>query len=93
NAFCLKLFCETNVINSKFFNKPKFSFRLLEGEAFYFLPLSLNSDLPDEDFTWYKNNPQVENITTEEENSIHYHVGALFFLNISSTDSGHYTAR
>uniref|UniRef100_A0A3P9LBB5 Ig-like domain-containing protein n=1 Tax=Oryzias latipes TaxID=8090 RepID=A0A3P9LBB5_ORYLA len=70
------------------------SFRLLEGEAFYFSPISVNNpDLPEEDFTWYKNNPQFENITTEEENSIHYHGGALFFLNISSTDSGHYTAR
>ncbi|KAF6730316.1 Interleukin-1 receptor type 2 [Oryzias melastigma] len=69
-------------------------FRLLEGEAFHFVPFPVyDFDLPDENFTWYKNNSEVKNITTEEENSIHYHGGALFFLNISSADAGHYTAR
>uniref|UniRef100_A0A3B3CGG1 Uncharacterized protein n=1 Tax=Oryzias melastigma TaxID=30732 RepID=A0A3B3CGG1_ORYME len=65
---------------------------LLEGEAFHFVPFPVyDFDLPDENFTWYKNNSEVKNITTEEENSIHYHGGALFFLNISSADAGHYT--
>ncbi|RVE58410.1 hypothetical protein OJAV_G00208850 [Oryzias javanicus] len=76
------------------YNMNTETFRLLEGEAFYFLPFPVTDlDLPDENFTWYKNNSKVTNITTEEENSIHYHGGALFFINISSADSGHYTAR
>ncbi|XP_054887895.1 uncharacterized protein LOC129361190 [Poeciliopsis prolifica] len=44
-------------------------------------------NLPDENITWYKNGPEVMNITTDETHRIHYHGGALFFLNISANDA------
>uniref|UniRef100_A0A8P4GHP9 Interleukin 1 receptor like 1 n=1 Tax=Dicentrarchus labrax TaxID=13489 RepID=A0A8P4GHP9_DICLA len=55
------------------------SFKLLEGEAFYFVPLTLTES-------------NIE-ISTNENKTVHYHGGALFFLNLSSEDSGLYTGR
>ncbi|XP_017285617.1 interleukin-1 receptor-like 1 isoform X2 [Kryptolebias marmoratus] len=69
-------------------------FKLIEGEAFYFVPYHLDDpDLPDENFTWYKTGSENENITTDETHRIHYHGGALFLLNVSTKDSGTYTAK
>ncbi|XP_070770987.1 interleukin-1 receptor-like 1 [Enoplosus armatus] len=68
--------------------------RLLEGEAFYFVPYELNdSNIPDENVTWYKNSSQIEKISTDEKETVHYHGGALFFLNVLPENSGFYTAR
>ncbi|XP_015234379.1 PREDICTED: interleukin-1 receptor-like 1 [Cyprinodon variegatus] len=66
-------------------------FKLIEGESFYFEIEDPN--LPDENITWYKDGPEIQNITTEETHRIHYHGGALLFLNISAIDSGNYAAR
>ncbi|XP_015234365.1 PREDICTED: interleukin-1 receptor-like 1 [Cyprinodon variegatus] len=69
------------------------SYKLLEGEAFYYVLDEVEPNLPDENMTWFKNGPEIQNITTDETQMIHYHGGALLFLNISVNDSGHYTAR
>uniref|UniRef100_A0A8C6LBR2 Ig-like domain-containing protein n=1 Tax=Nothobranchius furzeri TaxID=105023 RepID=A0A8C6LBR2_NOTFU len=69
-------------------------FKLLEGESFYFVPYDLDHpNSPDENFTWYKNGLEVENITTDETHETHHHGGALFLLNVSTADSGSYTAK
>ncbi|XP_033470312.2 interleukin-1 receptor type 1 [Epinephelus lanceolatus] len=68
------------------------SFRLFEGEAFRFVPHELGNNVPDDEVTWYKNNSQI-NITTDENQNVHYHGGALFFLNLCSENSGLYIAR
>ncbi|XP_041857693.1 interleukin-1 receptor type 1 isoform X2 [Melanotaenia boesemani] len=69
-------------------------FKLIEGEAFYFEPYTLDDPkLPDEEFMWYKNGSQIEEITTDENNEIHYHGGGLFFLNVKIANSGNYTAK
>uniref|UniRef100_A0A3Q2D6J4 TIR domain-containing protein n=1 Tax=Cyprinodon variegatus TaxID=28743 RepID=A0A3Q2D6J4_CYPVA len=70
----------------------KLSYKLLEGEAFYYVLDEVEPNLPDENMTWFKNGPEIQNITTDETQMIHYHGGALLFLNISVNDSGHYTA-
>uniref|UniRef100_UPI0037E9907A interleukin-1 receptor-like 1 n=1 Tax=Semicossyphus pulcher TaxID=241346 RepID=UPI0037E9907A len=68
-------------------------FNRLEGEAFYFQPYNIpNSNIPDENITWYKSNSNKKEISNEEER-VHYHRGALFFLNLEIEDSGFYTAR
>ncbi|XP_074513984.1 interleukin-1 receptor-like 1 [Sebastes fasciatus] len=67
------------------------TYRVPEGEAFYFVPDELDRDISDERVTWYKN--EIENITTDEDKSVHYHRGALFFLNLVTEDSGSYTTR
>lgn len=67
---------------------------LLEGEAFYFVPYALDDGfLPDEEFTWYKNSSQIEYISTDKNEAVHYQGGALIFLNLSTENSGFYTAR
>ncbi|XP_059199144.1 interleukin-1 receptor-like 1 [Centropristis striata] len=69
-------------------------YNVLEGEAFYFVPYVVDiPDIPDDNITWYKKNIQTENITTDENKNVHYHGGALFFLNLHTEDSGFYTAR
>ncbi len=74
-------------------NSDKELFYLLEGEAFYFEPLDMpNSSVPDEEFTWYKNNSEID-ISTDDTENIHYHGGALFFLNTLPENSGFYTGR
>ncbi|XP_030283391.1 interleukin-1 receptor type 1-like [Sparus aurata] len=66
-------------------------FILLEGEAFYIMPYDLTETYyPDEEFTWYKNDSRISN---DESKNVHYHGGALYFLNVSAEDSGFYHAR
>ncbi|XP_054888363.1 interleukin-1 receptor-like 1 [Poeciliopsis prolifica] len=73
---------------------PQDKYKVIKGEAFYYVPRDMGDpNLPDENITWYKNGPEVMNITTDETHRIHYHGGALFFLNISANDAGYYTAR
>lgn len=69
------------------------SINLLEGEAFYFVPYDLEDDLSNDEVTWYRNNSQTELISTDENESVHYHGSALLFLNLHTEDSGFYTAR
>ena len=64
---------------------------LHEGEAFYFVPYDLE-DLSDNEVIWYKNNDLRELISTDENQRVHYHGNALLFLNLSTEDSGTYTA-
>ncbi|XP_047226019.1 interleukin-1 receptor-like 1 isoform X2 [Girardinichthys multiradiatus] len=69
-------------------------YRLIKGEAFYYVSYAMDDPkMPDENITWYKNGPEIKNITTDETHRIHYHGGALLFLNISANDSGTYTGR
>ncbi|XP_053184274.1 interleukin-1 receptor type 1 [Scomber japonicus] len=69
-------------------------FNLLEGEAFPFVPSDLEDwKLPDEHFLWYKNSSKIEYISSDEKERIHYHSGALLFLNLSTEDSGFYTVQ
>uniref|UniRef100_A0A4W6DUE7 TIR domain-containing protein n=1 Tax=Lates calcarifer TaxID=8187 RepID=A0A4W6DUE7_LATCA len=71
------------------------SFVLQEGEAFYFMPDDFEDNPPAGQFTWYKtntmNNSKIESISFDEKERIHYHGGAIFFLNLLSEDSGIYT--
>ncbi|XP_072252954.1 interleukin-1 receptor-like 1 [Leuresthes tenuis] len=70
-------------------------FKLIEGEAFYYVPYDAQEEPEDfltEGFSWYKNGSQIENITTDEKHRVHFHGGALFFLNLTAADSGNYTA-
>ena len=70
-------------------------FKLIEGEAFYYVPYEAQEESEDfltEGFSWYKNGSQIENITTDEKHRVHFHGGALFFLNLTAADSGNYTA-
>ncbi|KAK1903490.1 Interleukin-1 receptor type 1 [Dissostichus eleginoides] len=62
-----------------------------EGEAFNFVHDNLNISVPDEEITWFNNN-QTE-ITADENETVHYHGGSLFFLNLLPEDSGFYSAR
>ncbi|XP_070694516.1 interleukin-1 receptor-like 1 [Pempheris klunzingeri] len=67
------------------------SHQLVQGEAFYFVPFSLlDSDFPDEEFTWYKGSSQI---STDENEMIHHRGCALIFLNLTTDNSGLYTAR
>ncbi|XP_043987744.1 interleukin-1 receptor type 1 [Gambusia affinis] len=80
--------------DSSCFNLDQDRYKVIKGEAFYYVPLDLDDpNLPDANITWYKNGSKVMNITTDETHRIHYHGGALFFLNISANDAGHYSAR
>lgn len=85
---------------SQCMDSDKESFNLLEGEAFYFLPLDLpDNNFTDEEFKWYKNtssftdNSSIEEISANDSEPVHYHGGALFFLNLLTENSGFYTAR
>uniref|UniRef100_A0A3P9MYG0 TIR domain-containing protein n=1 Tax=Poecilia reticulata TaxID=8081 RepID=A0A3P9MYG0_POERE len=70
--------------NSSCFHLDKEKYKVIEGEAFYYVPFDMDDpNLPDENITWYKNGTEVMNITTDETHRIHYHGGALFLLNIS----------
>ncbi|XP_068185355.1 interleukin-1 receptor-like 1 [Antennarius striatus] len=66
------------------------SFNLLEGEAFHFEPKCL---LRGAQVTWYKNDSRMEQISMDKNESVHFHDPSLFFLNLSSKNSGLYTAR
>ncbi|KAF3843587.1 hypothetical protein F7725_002436 [Dissostichus mawsoni] len=66
-------------------------YNLSEGEAFNFVHDNLNISVPDEEITWFNNN-QTE-ITADENETVHYHGGSLFFLNLLPEDSGFYSAR
>ncbi|KAM3607038.1 uncharacterized protein V6R79_000971 [Siganus canaliculatus] len=69
-------------------------FNIYKGEAFYFVPYDLDdANQTDEEITWYKNSSPNEPISTNENDTVHYHGGALFFLNVSTENSGSYTAR
>ncbi|XP_076603926.1 interleukin-1 receptor-like 1 [Chaetodon auriga] len=72
------------------------TFNLLESEAFYFVPHVLDDYLRDGEFTWYKNhtsNSQAEPISTDKNDTVHYHGYELLFLNLQTEDSGLYSAR
>ncbi|XP_042281942.1 interleukin-1 receptor type 1-like [Thunnus maccoyii] len=70
------------------------SFNLLEGESFHYDPLKPQGrNLSDEAFMWYKNSSQMEYISSDEKKRIHRHSAALFFLNLSTEDSGVYIGR
>ncbi|XP_034059487.1 interleukin-1 receptor-like 1 [Gymnodraco acuticeps] len=62
-----------------------------EGEAFKCVHDNLDPNVPDEEITWFNNN-QTE-ITADENETVHYHGGSLFFLNLLPEDSGLYSAR
>ncbi|KAL3055923.1 hypothetical protein OYC64_018594 [Pagothenia borchgrevinki] len=64
---------------------------LNEGDAFNFVHDYLDINVPDEEITWFNNN-QTE-ITADENETVHYHGGSLFFLNLLPEDSGLYSAR
>ena len=49
--------------------------------------------LSDEEFTWYKMNPQRERISTDKNEEVHNNGGVLVFLNLTTENSGFYTAR
>ncbi|XP_034002752.1 interleukin-1 receptor type 1-like isoform X1 [Trematomus bernacchii] len=66
-------------------------YKLNEGDAFNFVLDNLDSNVPDEEITWFNNN-QTE-ITADENETVHYHGGSLFFLNLLPEDSGLYSAR
>ncbi|XP_032385382.1 interleukin-1 receptor-like 1 [Etheostoma spectabile] len=66
------------------------SYTLSEGEAFYFEPSEVASGLSNEEITWYKN--EIENITTDKNENVHYRGEGLFFLNLLPENSGTYTA-
>ncbi|XP_078118596.1 interleukin-1 receptor type 1-like isoform X2 [Sander vitreus] len=66
------------------------SYTLLEGEAFYYEPDDVGSDLSNENIAWYKN--ETENIPTDNNETVHYHGEALVFLNLLPENSGNYTA-
>ncbi|KAM9347791.1 interleukin-1 receptor-like 1 [Symphorus nematophorus] len=65
-----------------------------EHEALYFVPFDMpEATLSDEEFTWYKTDPQRERISTDKNRGVHNNGGVLVFLNLSSESSGLYTAR
>ncbi|KAM7406888.1 hypothetical protein PAMA_002874 [Pampus argenteus] len=69
-------------------------FQLAEGEGFYFVLGEVpDHNLPDEQFTWYRNSSPIKYISSDEKESVHYHGGTLVFLNLSKEDSGFYTAQ
>ncbi|KAG8000875.1 Interleukin-1 receptor-like 1 [Nibea albiflora] len=84
----------SEIIKPQCWNSPIKNYGLIEGEAFYFVHPDL-SDVPDEEITWYKNNAQndPEQISTDENKTVHYHGEALFFLNLCPENSGFYSAR
>lgn len=61
------------------------------------MPDDFEDNPPAGQFTWYKtntmNNSKIESISFDEKERIHYHGGAIFFLNLLSEDSGVYTVR
>ncbi|KAE8299766.1 Interleukin-1 receptor type 1 [Larimichthys crocea] len=72
------------------------TFNLSEGEAFYFIHVDLyDAKITDDEITWYKNYAQndSEQISTDENKTVHYHGKALFFLNLRPENSGFYSAR
>ncbi|XP_013883502.1 uncharacterized protein LOC106532061, partial [Austrofundulus limnaeus] len=72
----------------------RFSYKLMEGEAFYFVPSIFDySDLPNDNVTWYKVRPEMEIITSDENQKVHSHGAALLLLNVSAEDSGDYMAK
>lgn len=68
-------------------------FYLLEGEAFIFKLRGITEDLDDDAFEWRKNGTQPEPIFTWENQSVHYHNKALFFLEVKPEHAGVYTVR
>lgn len=66
-------------------------FNLLEGEAFLFQPLDIDMDL--HEIKWYQSASQPELISTDENESIHYHGKDLFFLRVQPEDTGVYFAQ
>ncbi|XP_014872929.1 interleukin-1 receptor-like 1 [Poecilia latipinna] len=80
--------------DSSCFHLDQDRYKVIEGEAFYYVPFDMDDpNLPDENITWFKKGSEVMNITTDETHRIHYHGGALLFLNISTDDAGYYSAR
>nr|XP_046261013.1 interleukin-1 receptor type 1-like isoform X2 [Scatophagus argus] len=67
-------------------------YNLLEGEAFYIVPYGVSDNESDE-FLWYKNSSQIDLISTNETESVHFHRGKLFMLNLTTENSGFYTLR
>lgn len=66
---------------------------LLEGEAFIFKLRGIRGDFHDDTFKWHKNSSTPEPIFTYENQSVHYHNKALFFLGVKPEHAGVYTAR
>lgn len=67
------------------------SFNLFEGEAFLFQPLDIDTDL--HEIKWYQSASEPVPISTEENESIHYHGKDLFFLRVQLEDAGVYFAQ
>ncbi|XP_056266992.1 interleukin-1 receptor type 2-like isoform X2 [Pseudoliparis swirei] len=68
---------------------------LLEGEAFYFQPYALEGGALEDRFTWSRRTGanETQSIGSDEDEEVHHHGGALFFLKPLRKDSGLYTAR
>ncbi|XP_068602712.1 uncharacterized protein [Brachionichthys hirsutus] len=69
-------------------------FNLVEGEAFYFVPKCLGEQDPSGDHvTWHRNNSRMEPISTDKNESVHFHGASLFFLDLRTESSGSYACR
>lgn len=70
------------------------SINLLRGEQFYFVPDQMEEILSDDEVQWYRhwNDSFAEEIARDQKQTVHYHGGALFLMNVSLRDSGIYTA-
>ncbi|XP_034549169.1 interleukin-1 receptor type 1 [Notolabrus celidotus] len=68
------------------------SFERPEGEAFYFLPYALEEGVPDQNITWQKIDG-TGGISNNQDEMVHCHEGALYFLKLKIEDSGVYRAR
>ncbi|KAL3969608.1 citrate synthase [Sarotherodon galilaeus] len=69
------------------------SFRVLEGESFFFVPYTISKpNFNNKNFTWYKYITQIQNISSDKKARVHYQGEALFLLNLSISDSAYYTA-
>jgi len=70
-----------------------------EGEALRFIPVGLKETPFDDSqhnlFTWHRQTQQGDttSFSSSEEERIHHHGPALFFLPLSLDDSGNYTVR
>ncbi|XP_054471852.1 interleukin-1 receptor-like 1 [Anoplopoma fimbria] len=75
------------------YDEERYSF--VEGESLYFVPYALKTDPLNKNFTWFRttSDNKIENITTDENESVHHHGGVLLLLNPLTKDSGYYTGR
>ena len=72
------------------------TFFVTEGEALRIVPDGLQgsnwNDSQHDLFTWHRQDGET-NFSSSEEERIHQHGPALFFLPLSINDTGHYIAR